>query len=36
MPVARIARRVGYRDLSRFGLHFKRRFGAPPARWRQR
>lgn len=31
LPVARIARRVGYGDVSRFGQHFKRRFGRTPA-----
>lgn len=36
LPVARIARRVGCRDASRFGQHFKRCFGAPPAQWRRR
>jgi len=34
MPVASICQRVGYRDLSRFGQHFKRRFGKPPSAWR--
>lgn len=34
MPVSSICRRVGYRDLSRFGQHFKRRFGKPPLAWR--
>ena len=35
LPVARIARRVGYRDVARFGQHFKRAFGEPPAVWRK-
>lgn len=34
LPVARIARRVGYRDVSRFGQHFKRQHGAAPGAWR--
>ena len=36
LPIARIARRVGYRDVSRFGQHFKRRFRATPRQWRAR
>lgn len=35
LPVARIARRVGYRDVSRFGQHFKRQFGESPTAWRE-
>lgn len=35
LPVATIARRVGYRDVSRFGQHFKRRFGRVPRQWRR-
>lgn len=35
LAVSTIARRVGYRDVSRFGQHFKRKFGAEPSRWRQ-
>lgn len=35
LPVAPIARRVGYRDVSRFGEHFKRQFATQPARWRK-
>ncbi len=31
LSVAEIAYRVGYNDLSRFGRHFKRRFGTTPA-----
>ena len=34
LPVVLIARRVGYRDVSRFGQHFKRRFGLTPSKWR--
>jgi AraC-like DNA-binding protein len=34
LPVARVARRVGYRDVSRFGQHFKRAHGEAPSRWR--
>jgi AraC-like DNA-binding protein len=34
LPVARIARRVGYRDVSRFGQHFKRIFGVSPKQYR--
>lgn len=34
LPVAEIAHRVGYDDLSRFGQHFKRQVGATPAAWR--
>lgn len=30
LPVAEIAHRVGYQDVSRFGQHFKRRFGVTP------
>lgn len=30
LPVAEIAHRVGYQDVSRFGQHFKRQFGATP------
>ena len=36
MPVANICQRVGYRDHSRFGQHFKRRFGVAPTQWRRR
>jgi AraC-like DNA-binding protein len=35
LPVTRIARRVGYRDLSRFGQHFKRWQGNSPMKYRQ-
>jgi len=35
LPVARIAKRVGYRDVSRFCQHFKRQHGVTPAQWRQ-
>lgn len=34
LPIGRIARRVGYNDVSRFGQHFKRRFRATPAGYR--
>jgi AraC-like DNA-binding protein len=34
LPIARIAKRVGYRDVSRFGQHFKRLFEATPAAYR--
>ncbi len=34
MTVAEVAYRVGYHDLSRFGQHFKRKFGATPAVFR--
>ena len=34
LPVGTIARRVGYRDFSRFGQHFKRMHGMEPSRWR--
>jgi AraC-like DNA-binding protein len=35
LPVTWIARRVGYLDVSRFGQHFKRRFGFTPSHWRE-
>lgn len=35
LPVARIAKRVGYRDVSRFGQHFKRRFQTTPVEYRR-
>ncbi|NKW92087.1 helix-turn-helix transcriptional regulator [Rhodobacteraceae bacterium R_SAG9] len=34
LTVADVAYRVGYQDLSRFGQHFKRKFGATPAAFR--
>ncbi len=34
LPVAEIAHRVGYSDLSRFGKHFKSRVGATPKAFR--
>jgi AraC-like DNA-binding protein len=34
LPIARIAKRVGYRDVSRFGQHFKRWFEATPVAYR--
>lgn len=36
LGVARIAHRVGYRDVSRFGQHFKRQFGTSPMKYRHR
>jgi len=36
LPIARIAKRVGYRDVSRFGQNFKRQFGKIPTAWRGR
>ncbi|MEQ9693520.1 AraC family transcriptional regulator [Shimia sp. SDUM112013] len=35
LTVAEIASRVGYGDLSRFGQHFKRKFGVSPAAYRK-
>jgi AraC-like DNA-binding protein len=35
LPVSRIAHRVGYRDVSRFGQHFKRFQGLTPTQWRK-
>ena len=35
LPVAQIAHRVGYEDLSRFGRHFKTRVGATPKAYRE-
>lgn len=35
LPVSRIARRVGYNDVSRFGQHFKRHTGQTPRAWRK-
>jgi AraC-like DNA-binding protein len=34
LPITRIAKRVGYRDVSRFGQHFKRMFEATPIEYR--
>jgi AraC family transcriptional regulator len=34
LPVAEIAYRVGYEDVSRFGQHFKRHTGATPGAFR--
>lgn len=34
LPVARIAKRVGYNDVSRFGQHFRRTFGTAPKAYR--
>jgi len=36
LSVAEVAWRCGYQDLSRFGQHFKRKFGTTPAAFRQR
>ena len=36
LPIARIGSRVGYRDISRFGQHFKRQHGQTPSQWRKR
>jgi AraC-like DNA-binding protein len=36
LPIARIASRVGYHDVSRFGQHFKRHHGQTPSEWRKR
>lgn len=35
LPIARVAKRVGYLDVSRFGQHFKRRHGRTPAAYRR-
>ena len=35
LPIARIAKRVGYNDVSRFGQHFKRQHGHTPGEWRR-
>lgn len=34
LPISHIARRVGYADFSRFGQHFRRKFGKTPRQWR--
>ncbi len=36
LPVTRIAKRVGYNDVSRFGQHFRRRFKSTPVQYRCR
>jgi AraC-like DNA-binding protein len=36
LPIARIARRVGYQDVSRFGQHFKRQYGDTCSQWRKK
>lgn len=36
LPVVQIARRVGYRDASRFAQHFSRQFGITPREYRKR
>lgn len=35
-PVRDVARRVGYRQPAQFAKAFRRRFGAPPSRYRSR
>jgi AraC-like DNA-binding protein len=35
LPIARIAKRVGYRDVSRFSQHFKRLHNRTPSDWRK-
>ena len=35
LPITPIARRVGYRDTSRFGQHFRRKFGLTPTAYRE-
>ena len=35
LPVAEIARRVGYADVSRFGQHFRPQAGMTPSAWRK-
>lgn len=35
LSVSSVARRVGYRDVSRFGQHFKRLYRTEPRRWRK-
>ena len=35
-PIGRIAKIVGYADASRFGVHFRRRYGLTPRAYRQR
>jgi AraC-like DNA-binding protein len=35
LPIARIAKRVGYASEPAFSRAFKNRYGAPPTRWRQ-
>jgi AraC-like DNA-binding protein len=34
LSVTSVARRVGYRDVSRFGEHFRRRYKVSPRKWR--
>jgi AraC-like DNA-binding protein len=36
IPVRDVARLVGYRQASHFALAFRRRYGLPPARFRER
>jgi AraC family transcriptional regulator len=35
LPIARIAKRVGYNDASRFSQHFKRLFETAPIEYRR-
>jgi len=36
LPINTVARRVGYRDVSRFGRHFRTQFRELPSQWRRR
>ena len=36
LPVAEIARRVGYREPTQFTKAFRRYYGMPPSEWRER
>ena len=36
LSISRVSKRVGYRDVSRFGQHFKRQYGRTPGEWRPR
>lgn len=35
LPVGMVAKRCGYRDASRFGVHFRRKYGKGPLHWRK-
>ncbi len=35
LPITRLAKRVGYKDVSRFSEHFKRNFGSTPMQFRK-
>lgn len=35
LSISTVAKRCGYRDVSRFGQHFRREYGSSPHRWRQ-